>query len=180
MQRTTPYPEWVFDGVERLPPRRAGKGPVDEDGKREYRVAACVHGCGGKVIVNAATFSENRRKSIEDHLSTCPCVADADRPTKKLRALSVCQVSDPAKCRSLAPSVHAKCERRISDLEHAQMETNARLNALEAKDELYDALIRRHVPSALPLPTDSETAHLRFKRALEIDVVSPLSLLVAE
>ena len=174
MQRSTPYPEWIFGDVERMVPRRAGKAPVGEDGKREYRVATCVHGCGGKVIVNAATFSENRRKSIEDHLGTCPCVADADRPAKKLRALAVCQVTDPAKCKTIVPLVHAKCERRISDLEQAQEQTNARLDALEAKSTLYDGALKAVMP-LIELPLVQGRAEQQLRVALPAPTVATVT-----
>lgn len=162
MQRSTPYPEWIFGDVVRLIPRRAGKAVVGEDGKRPYRIAPCVHGCSAQVIVNATSFSENRRKSIEDHLSTCPRVPDGDRPPKKPRAFSINQVTDPEKCMAIAPLVHAKCNSRISDLEATQDRTNERLDVLEAKSTLYDSALQAVMPLVeLPLVHGRAVEQLR-------------------
>lgn len=125
------YPAWTIDRIERRAPRRASSSSSAElDGKREYAIMKCVHGCG----VELAMLANKKQKTqvIEDHLAVCTGIDGAHRPTKKPRAISLASAKDRAKCAKLVPALHAGCDARISSLEKEVEEQEASLGSTKA------------------------------------------------
>ena len=79
---------------------------------REYSFFECVNGCGVGVKVLSDSLKQHKNQAIDDHLSTCQAIEEADRPAKVARgAIPVSILNDPEKM-ALVPALHKQCNER--------------------------------------------------------------------
>ena len=79
---------------------------------REYSFFECVNGCGVDVKVLSDSLKQHKNQAIDDHLSTCQAIEEADRPAKVARgAIPVSILNDPEKM-ALVPALHKQCNER--------------------------------------------------------------------
>ena len=165
------YPLWVVTRTERHPPCRTRPGAVlDEDGCCEYSFLPCIHECGKEVRVVTDQLRRSKSQAIDDHLSTCIKVPEADRPKKRQRGgMSITAIVDPQNAERMLP-IHARCRQELKDVEQRLEE---RISRLESKSTMYDQVLSVVLPS-LELPLKQDVAQLQLTCAIQADITHTL------
>ena len=160
------YPEWVVTKTERLPPSRKCKPELlGEDGMREYSFFECVNGCGVGVKVLSDSLKQHKNQAIDDHLSTCQAIEEADRPAKVARgAIPVSILNDPEKM-ALVPALHKQCNERYE----AVMQ---KVQVIEEEHRVFKGILTRVLPSlAQWMPLDYSHGEARVIQAIKTDIL---------
>ena len=163
------YPEWTVTRTERLPPSRKCKPELlGEDGMREYSFFECVNGCGVGVKVLSDSLKQHKNQAIDDHLSTCQAIEEADRPAKVARGgIPVSILNDPEKM-ALVPALHKQCNERYE----AVMEE---VKGVKARLDTHEYVFRKVFPS-MPLPIrEGDCGVEQVRDAIKVDVLKDSS-----